>query len=1675
MSYRQIKKGLKTFFIVSILLLSILLPATINSALDPPLQLHLKIYNGAEEDIAYDVSTDSNDNIIVTGVTRLSADYAILTIKYDPELTTEIWSELYNTPHHDEAHAIAIDSEDNIIVTGKIYNATAFNDDFLTLKYSSTGTLLWNQTYNSNGIDIAWDVAIDSNDNILVTGQSSNNYLTIKYDGDGNRLWTQDYDSGDTDYAKGIIADSSDNIIVTGYQFQGYNSCCYTIKYNSNGEELWNQTYQNGINAFSNAIAVDSFDNIIITGSLWNDPTGSDYCTVKYSSIGTELWVKQYTGTYEDYSYAIAVDSYNNIFVAGSSYHYSTRENYHTMKYDENGNLLWETFYDHGLYEDDRAYGVTVDSQNKLIVTGASTGEDDFDYLTIKYGEHPCANFIYEPTLPTDLDLIQFTDLSTDTDGTIQEWFWDFGDGNTSTLQHPMHQYLDNGTYLVTLTVTDDDQINNMTSQYLCVSNVAPYANFSWEQIGEPTENKILFVSESVDFDGYLVDWLWDFGDDALGDGDIEIHSYEEQGPYDVTLTVIDNDGGFGNITKTIVINDTKPPEILDNTSSEATTGDPFTVNATVTDNVAVDTVNILYWYGDDTPSSKNLSSLGNDYWETKILVNDTLDILHYLLTAYDTTLNSNTTALRNITISDNDGPEIDDSTPSQAFAGDPFTFNATITDNIHLSEVWVQYWIDSGDPVNVCMYNSSEHQWKTTIFINLTSQEIFYSIVAQDSSNNSKNTSIHNITITPNSQPFIPQDPSPPHNQTEVSIHTLLQWTGGDPDPGDTITYDIYLGQNNPPPQVCANHTESMYTPTLLQYNMTYFWRIISWDNHNVSAEGPLWKFTTEDNTAPIVSDIPDQTIEEGGIFSLINLSVYVEDEEDPDEDILWSYTGNTELLITILDQRANITIPYPDWYGQEVITFTATDTGGLTDNDSVLFTVTAINDAPVVDDIPNQTISEGELFTVIYLNDYVEDIEDPDEDIDWTYQGNAELLISILNQIATISLPYGEWVGEEAITFIATDTGGLDASDIAVFTVTAVNDPPLVSDIPDQTIEQGDIFSLINLSVYVEDEEDPDEDILWSFSGNTELLITILDQKANITLPHPDWYGQEVITFTATDTGGLNDSDDVFFTVTLSNDPPVAVEDYFIVLENAENTILDVLGNDFDINGDDLVITEVTTPQHGSVVNHEEYLSYTPVSSYSGTDTFQYNISDGKGGWSLATVHISIEPEAPLENNPPFTPHTPFPSDSATGVSTNADMTWAGGDPDPGDTVTYDVYFGTSASPPKIVSNTSLLTFNPLLNYDTYYFWRVVAWDTHDVSSHGPVWNFRTEEFIPSSGGGSGDEVEEIIIPPAFNQQPIANVSAGEPYLGYVNEFIPFDGTSSYDPDGTIIKWFWDFGDGTNGTGKIIYHFYLQPGTYNITLTVTDSKYATDTDTTIAVISVPNNLPSNPVINGTFIGKRNVTYTYSFLSTDADGDRLRYLVNWDDGTESISDVVEENTSSSLDHQWSQAGLFYLLAYAQDENNGSSGLSVKEVLIDAEWVGTFGYLVDTDGDGIYDVYHSNITDRDNEMLYDKGVYFLDIDFDGIWDYVYDKKTKMLTPFEFFKPESSEANYSMILGIPLLVCLIVCVVFTQGKLRDRREQRHYKKNKIRRPKKQYKPLNIRKIEKDVDRILKYDL
>lgn len=122
------------------------------------------------------------------------------------------------------------------------------------------------------------------------------------------------------------------------------------------------------------------------------------------------------------------------------------------------------------------------------------------------------------------------------------------------------------------------------------------------------------------------------------------------------------------------------------------------------------------------------------------------------------------------------------------------------------------------------------------------------------------------------------------------------------------------------------------------------------------------------------------------------------------------------------------------------------------------------------------------------------------------------------------------------------------------------------------------------------------------------------------------------------------------------------------------------------------------------------------------------------------------------------------------------------------------------------------------------------------------------------------------------ANTKNPYANI--GGPYEGFVTKGITFNGTASFDLDGTITSYVWNFGDGITGTGVTPTHIYSANGTYTVTLTVTDNDKRTDSDTTTVIVKPFISIETSNTTLSTVNQEYNLSLTELFYGLDSDGD---------------------------------------------------------------------------------------------------------------------------------------------------------------------------------------------------------
>ncbi|WP_130011476.1 PKD domain-containing protein [Serinicoccus sediminis] len=205
-------------------------------------------------------------------------------------------------------------------------------------------------------------------------------------------------------------------------------------------------------------------------------------------------------------------------------------------------------------YAEDGTYEVT------LTVTDDRGGEATSTQSVSVQGPpnvDPTAQFT---TSTDDLAVSLDASASADEDGEIVGYAWDFGDGETGEGVTTTHTYAQAGTYEVTLTVTDDRGGEATTTQDVTVAvqpNIEPTAAFT-------ADTDLLEVSvdasSSVDEDGEIVSYVWDFGDGGVGEGVTAAHTYASAGTYEVTLTVTDDEGAEVSVSEDVTVSESVEP-----------------------------------------------------------------------------------------------------------------------------------------------------------------------------------------------------------------------------------------------------------------------------------------------------------------------------------------------------------------------------------------------------------------------------------------------------------------------------------------------------------------------------------------------------------------------------------------------------------------------------------------------------------------------------------------------------------------------------------------------------------------------------------------------------------------------------------------------------------------------------------------------------------------------------------------------------------------------------------------------------------------------------------------------------------------------------------------------------------------------------------------------------------
>jgi len=331
-------------------------------------------WGGSGHDYVSDLAMDSSENIYLTGIDGTSG--GIFLLKYDKNGVLQ-WDRNFVAPPYWPAReaSLAIDSQDNIIITAGDLNVGTYVHIF---KYNSSGDFQWNKVFVGDSGIFIYDIALDSSDNILLSGLKDDDVLVLIFNTTGEYQWNITWGGIVQDYAKTITLDAYDNIYIAGCNQSGALIDGILVKFDDVGNYKWNRSY--GLDGGDNReifmdIKLDSLENIYVVGDAHANVRGF---LVKYDKNGIYQWNITLPIRVKN----LVIDSSDDIFILGFGAESLL------MKVNSSGIQQWNctTF---GYDSLTGRIGMGIDSSDNVYIASRIYVPGDTDVGLTKYSSKP--------------------------------------------------------------------------------------------------------------------------------------------------------------------------------------------------------------------------------------------------------------------------------------------------------------------------------------------------------------------------------------------------------------------------------------------------------------------------------------------------------------------------------------------------------------------------------------------------------------------------------------------------------------------------------------------------------------------------------------------------------------------------------------------------------------------------------------------------------------------------------------------------------------------------------------------------------------------------------------------------------------------------------------------------------------------------------------------------------------------------------------------------------------------------------------------------------------------------------------------------------------------------------------------------------------------------------------
>jgi len=605
---------------------------------------------------------------------------------------------------------------------------------------------------------------------------------------------------------------------------------------------------------------------------------------------------------------------------------------------------------------------------------------------------------------------------------------------------------------------------------------------------------------------------------------------------------------------------------------------------------------------------------------------------------------------------------------------------------------------------------------------------------------------------------PLLPIYPSPADGTTKVSITPTLSWRGGNLYLDNTLTYDVYFGTSSPPSLVSPNQAGTTHIPGTLDYFTTYYWQVLSRDSSGVETLGPIWSFTTMSNPPEFGTfSPPDGAID---VDTSPTLSWTATDPNPGDTITFDVYFGNTNPPpLKAVDQTTNTYNTGLLWskvtYFWKIV---ARDNHG-SETVGPVISFTTLNHPPQfeIDSYSPSDTATGISFTPTLTWSAVD--PDPDDILRYDiYFGTSSPPPLVVSDKATPIYRPGQVTPLEHWTVyywkvVARDSDGAQTESPILSFRTLSNPPTLTNFSPANKSIEISVTPTLSWTA-----SDPDPDDIFTY----DIYFGTINPPPLVVSDHPVAnYQPGEISYSikyywkvvARDHHGVEKAGPILSFTTFSRLP-----EFLSFTPPNLSTNIDIKPT---------LSWDAYDPDPEDTITYDVYFasSPNPPLATSGLTSKTYKpgelASETKYYWKIvARDNHEKEKVGPVLSfttcsRPPIFTNTKFkPGNQSTGVSTAPTLRWYAYDPDAGDTVTYNVYFGTLPDPPLVLSNQTSTTFkaagipaiSPLLPLTTYY-WKVVAHDNHGTEKVGPVLSFTTRNISISSINPNPCQTRQVI----------------------------------------------------------------------------------------------------------------------------------------------------------------------------------------------------------------------------------------------------------------------------------------------------------------------------------------